>query len=190
MRLASLLLVLAFARSFAQLSYERPGPEPTALNSAAEETDVLEPSRPGPVVADLRARLAVGGKLASLGVEPEVLFLWPSGQGFGVDLGLEVVTDGYSPGMGADASIGLKYAVMRRIGSSPLFYKAGAGASLLLMESGPGLRGRIDGGLSPVAGSRVAFPVEAVFTAEYYGWSGGQVSLGLSAGFGWVFAGR
>jgi hypothetical protein len=89
------------------------------------------------------------------------------------------------------AGIGLKYSVMRRIGNSRLFYKTSAGASLLLISGhSHGLRVRLEGGLSPVVAGRVAFPIEGVLAAEVYGSGGAWVSLGLSVGAGWVFAGR
>lgn len=178
--LASLLPALAFARSSAQLPYDRPGP----------------------VVVDVRGRFAVGFPgYVSLGAEPEVLFLWPNGRGIGVDLGFDAVGFvgfGGSGGLNV-ADFGLKYAVMRRIGNGPSFYKTGAGASLLAdsyeyapgtWKFKPGARVSLEGGLSPVAAGRVAFPVEGVLTVEFYGSGGAQLSLGLSVGTGWVFAGR
>ncbi|MCX6841059.1 MAG: hypothetical protein NTX53_02065 [candidate division WOR-3 bacterium] len=116
-----------------------------------------------------------------------MLLLWPSGQGIGVDLGLDVVVGSSSGGQGGGfvAGVGLKYAAMRRIGNSPLFYKTGAGASLLLDQGfNAGVRVGLEGGLSPIAARRVAFPVEGVLAAEVYGGGGAWVSLGLSLGAG------
>jgi hypothetical protein len=72
-----------------------------------------------------------------------------------------------------------------------LFCKSGAGVGLLFdTYGGVGARVRLEGGISPVAGQLVAFPVEGVLTAEVYGSGGVALMLGLSLGAGWVFAGR
>jgi len=143
---------------------------------------------PGPVVADVRARLAAGysrDPIVFAGVEPDVLFIWPNGEGIGIDLAFGLLAG--PEGGGLVRGIGPKYAVMRRIGSRPLFCKAGAGAALLLDQGGnAGARTRLEGGFAPFAGRRVAFPVEGVLTAEVYGSGGASLSLGLGVGVGWV----
>ncbi|MCX6842643.1 MAG: hypothetical protein NTX53_10220 [candidate division WOR-3 bacterium] len=168
-----------------------------AATPAVAGAAMAGPGRPGSVVVDVRARgagsLVAMGSVFSLGVEPDALFLWPNGQGIGVDLGLDLVVGSSSGGQGGGvvAGLGLKYAVMRRIGNGPLFSKYGAGASLLLDQGfNAGARVRLEGGFTPVAARRVAFPVQGVLTVEVYGGGGAWVSLGLSLGAGWVFAGR
>jgi hypothetical protein len=168
---------------------------PAIAGAELLDPDAVEPRRPGPVVVDVRGRVAVGygfGQWASLGLEPDVLFLRPSGRGIGIDLGFDAVGNSSSVGSGGMfvAGLGLKYAVMRRIGSSPLFCKSGAGVGLLFdTYGGVGARVRLEGGISPVAGQLVAFPVEGVLTAEVYGSGGAALMLGLSVGAGWIFAG-
>jgi hypothetical protein len=149
-------------------------------------------SRPGPVVVDVRGRLAGGyawGPWIAYGVEPEALLLWPGGSGIGLDLGYGMV--GGSGGAMSLASVGIKYAEVRRRGRSPLCSKSGAGASLLFDSSGRiGARARLEVGLVLLAARRIAFPIEAIATGEVYGSGGAALTIGLSLGAGWIFAGR
>jgi len=158
----------------------------------AAGTEASGPARPGPVVVDVRGRVAGGygmGPWVSYGVEPEVLVLWPGGHGIGLDLGYGIVNG--AGGAMSVASVGVKYAAVRLRSPGPLAAKSGAGASLLLDSNGRiGARVRLEAGFALLATRRMAFPVEAIVTGEVYGSGGAALMVGLSLGAGWVFAGR
>ena len=128
---------------------------------AAAGAEVSGPGRPGPVVVDVRGRVAAGyawGPWVSHGVEPEALLLWPAGRGIGLDFGYDVV--GGSGGGMSVASVGIKYAAVRRRGRSPLCSKSGAGASLLFDSNGRiGARARLEVGFALLAARQIAFPI-------------------------------
>ena len=154
--------------------------------------EVSGSSRPGPVVVDVRGRVDAGyarGLRATYSIAPEVLFLWPGGYGIGLDLGCSAA--GVFGGALSVVNVGVKYAMVRRSGRSPLCSKAGTGVELVVNSNGRiGVGARLEVGLTLLAARQIAFPIEASATIWGSGSGGAGLTLGLSLGAGWVFVGR
>jgi len=147
---------------------------------------------PGPVVADVHAQLGFGtsypfGPVGWGAIEPELLFPWPDGRGLGV--GLTAGIGGAYSGSTFLGGIGPKCAVVGRFGRSPFCSKFSAGLSALCSfpEGIIGRRAVLELGVVPLVAGRAAFPIEALLSSQFRVGTGLAATLGLGAGFGWVF---